>query len=103
MYDKPLPQILKMALKRARDQMVKNEIISGDSNFDKVEFPTYDPADASTCTQRELTFALIKQRDFLYRRVLSLSEVILQNSKFKYLKKRDLMHDCEQEELSQIQ
>ena len=73
--DKPLPQILKVTLKKARELLISKAIIS-DSVMDKERFPTYDLTDPLKSTQRELTLILIKQHEFLIHRVIALNGTI---------------------------
>ena len=57
--DKPLPTILKNTLKRARDMLLKKNIIN-DSPVDREKFPSYDMKEPMKNTPRELTLKLIK-------------------------------------------
>jgi hypothetical protein len=95
LLDKPLPQILRHVLKKGKETMLSNGLLTEGSDLDRYEFPTYDISDASSCTPRELTLSLVKQRDFLLNRVLGLTEITLQNNKQKYAKKKDLVKECE--------
>ena len=57
--DKPLPTILKTTLKRAREMLLKKNIIN-DLPIDREKFPTYDLSEPLKCTPRELTLKLVK-------------------------------------------
>ena len=74
--DKPLPQIIKLTLKKAREMLIQKNIIS-ESYMDKEKFPTYDLSDPLKCTPRELTLKLIRQHEFLMHRVVALSETMM--------------------------
>jgi len=75
--DKPLPQILKVTLKKAREMLIQKNIINDISPSDKEKFPTYDLSEPLKCTPRELTLKLVKQHDFLLHRVAALHETVL--------------------------
>ena len=96
--DRPLPQILKQTLKKARDALIQKGIINESSLIDKEKFPTYDVSDPMKCTPRELTLKLVKQHDFLLHRVVALTEAARKTTLSRYAEGTDLMKDLEAEE-----
>ena len=95
--DKPLPQIVKVTLKKARELLISKNIIT-DSVLDKEKFPTYDLTDPLKSTQRELTLILIKQHDFLLHRVVALNGTIKKQNLSKFSNGFDCLKEVEAEE-----
>ena len=95
--DKPLPDILKSTLKKAREILIGKNIIT-DSLIDLEKFPKYDPTDPLKCTPRELTLKLIKQHEFLVHRVVALSETFRKQTLTKYGEGTEMIKDISAEE-----
>jgi len=95
--DKPLPQILKSTLKKARELLISKNIIT-DSLIDREKFPTYDMADPLKCTPRETTLKLIKQHEFLMHRVVALTEAVRKSTLTKYGNDTEMLKEVNTEE-----
>lgn len=87
-----------MAIKKAREVLIKKHIIADGSLADKERFPAYEAGDSVGCTPRELTLKLIKQHDFLLHRVIALSETVYRHNMSKYAEGVPLRKDVEVEE-----
>ena len=74
-----------MVLRKGRETLVEQKILSETCQLDTMNFPTFDKSDPLKNTTRELTFNLLKQRDFLLQRVLVLVDLNLKNPICKML------------------
>ena len=91
--DKPLPQILKQTIKKARELLIQKHILNENSLADREKMPTYDITDPLKNTPRELTLILVKQHDFLLHRVIALNETIGKMNASRHVGSPDVSHD----------